>query len=625
MTTGGREKGKAGCASEAAERVLAMTSSPRRPGASLPARPTCLLRGPARRPVHQQEVRPTHIWISLHRLDALTRVTFAHRRPRPWAPPCPPHAIAARLAGPLRHEVQVARSSRAEVAPWAVSALAANVIPGAGHPPPPAAIVADLASLLELGAAGGHFAGMLMSLSLPTGRLSISATHRHLQHRMHALGKGGAAGGAEPALGEFGGPEVVVVATWSLRRKRGWAASLSPAAFDGVNPIYCETIKALHTFPRSVVIACGRLSSSSYFVISHSIERRSLGPEAAVGALRVGGRLAPSWLVYARGGSRSPDFDGHGQTSMMQVYTIPSSLPHRRHNRLAGETSPVVRHVRAAFEPRVGKLEWRGASFDSAPAASMMLLPHRCMRVRDGSGGRWGWRMLRLVEAEGRVDGKRTGEERIMAFGLRLAQGSSLLARRSLTLACQRDQSSMHEHAPLAEGCLRLACPYSDAKSSPASCVCAAVLLTCFSRRLRRRRPSPTLCLSYATCPCPPLDAQRVRRPRHHLLATSPVPISVLPIRGAFIAASGCRYGEDAVRRPSRDMWACTHLLVLLGFGAGGVSLDSTLVACRERVRVGRVEVSRTSKTGKAVACAPALREHAQGQPKEKKFPWQNC
>jgi hypothetical protein len=66
---------------------------------------------------------------------------------------------------------------------------------------------------LALGAPHGA-AGLPISVSLPTGRLSMSASPPASYVR-------GAAAVAE-APGELGGKEAVV-ATWSLRRKRGWA------------------------------------------------------------------------------------------------------------------------------------------------------------------------------------------------------------------------------------------------------------------------------------------------------------------------------------------------------------------------------------------------------------------
>jgi hypothetical protein len=85
-----------------------------------------------------------------------------------------------------------------------------------------------------------------------------------------------------------------------------------------------------------------------------------------------------------------------------------------------------------------------------------------------------------------------------MACRCRPPPKSSVL--RKTVVVCLRNQSSMHEHAPLAEGRTRLACPPLDAMP-PRQCACsnnrrrrphrAPAWLTGFFPRLRRRRPAP--------------------------------------------------------------------------------------------------------------------------------------
>lgn len=86
-----------------------------------------------------------------------------------------------------------------------------------------------------------------------------------------------------------------------------------------------------------------------------------------------------------------------------------SLCPRRPHtHRFTGETSSAVHNICATSSRSA-------ASQSDAPSSSgadrtWWELPQRCVRMRGTSGGRWGLKMLLLGEAEGRVNGKRTGE-----------------------------------------------------------------------------------------------------------------------------------------------------------------------------------------------------------------------
>ncbi|KAJ7331470.1 hypothetical protein DFH08DRAFT_814777 [Mycena albidolilacea] len=167
------------------------------------------------------------------------------------------------------------------------------------------------------------------------------------------------------------------------------------------------------------------------------------------------------------------------------IYPMPSSLRRPRHphpHRFTGETPSVVHDICTDFkvfcrEPRrCSKLEWRGAGVDPNSAARMGAPTtmrarergeQRTMGAEDTSTWRGrgicGWKhtggewmcssLVPRIEACIRIDPKSW----LVAIGLRLAPRSSL---RRKTVVSKRNQSSMHERAPLTE---------DPAQSSPAS------------------------------------------------------------------------------------------------------------------------------------------------------------
>ncbi|KAJ7821625.1 hypothetical protein B0H14DRAFT_3733664 [Mycena olivaceomarginata] len=192
-----------------------------------------------------------------------------------------------------------------------------------------------------------------------------------------------------------------------------------------------------------------------------------------------------------------------------------------------------------------------GARFDPASAASM-----GAPTPMDGSGGRWGWRMHRFGEAEGRVGGKRTGGERmcpsasyrgieacvridprswLVAVGLRLAPGS-LLLRKTVVI------------------CIFASRRCTSAPRWPK--VAHASLALTWTRRLRAN-VTPPICAVVArivllrgtTTPAlrPPLGAPRICRPLPHVfIANAAPPGSVFPIYSTSIIIAPLRAASHA-------------------------------------------------------------------------------
>ncbi|KAJ7817376.1 hypothetical protein B0H14DRAFT_3474697 [Mycena olivaceomarginata] len=265
--------------------------------------------------------------------------------------------------------------------------------------------------------------------------------------------------------------------------------------------------------------------------------------------------------------------------------------------------------------PRVGKLEWRVAGIDSTSAASVGA--PTTMRLRE-RGERWtmGAEDASTWSAEGRVDGKHTGGERIMACRCRPPPKSSVLRKTVLICLLARGISCLCPSAlhwpKVAHASLDLPWTRSLRANVPAPIIAGRHLP--LVHRLVRRVCLTSPHLLVANAPRPRLDTPHLRHIHRRLpfMAASftQTPRSPLPPQVR-------RGAEDGKAKRRITVGRCTQLV--RGWEAGSPSTargddagwgDARSVS---RVQLGYVGVGvpqlhrvRTTRNGETCYCVLA-------------------